>query len=73
MITQRVSWLLLFISVLTYGLDQGGAGGLHHHVRVQQDGLQQGLWEGGQLGDQRSKSQVDRQAVVWKLANPGYN
>ena len=60
-------------SLLTYGLYQGGAGGLHHNVRVQQDGLQQGLRVGGQLRDQRSQSQVDPQAVVWKLANPGYN
>ena len=59
-------------SVLTYGLYESGAGWLDHHVRVQQDGLQQGLRVGGQLGDQRSQSQVDPQAVVWKLANPGY-
>ena len=60
-------------SVLTYGLYQGGAGGLHHHVRVQQDGLQQGLRVGGQLGDQRRQSEVDPQAVVWELADPGYD
>ena len=50
-----------------------GAGGLDHHVRVQEDSLQQGLGEGGQLGDQRRQSQVDPQAIVWKLADPKNN
>ena len=82
--TQRVSWLLLFIPLatwltvtashqhwlLTYGLDQSGAGGLDHHVRVQQDSLQQGLGEGGQLGDQRGEPEVDAESIVRKVAYP---
>ena len=59
--------------LLTYGLYEGGAGRLDHHVRVQQDRLQQGLRVGRQLGHHRSQSQVDPQAVVRKLGNPEYN
>ena len=40
---------------------------------MKEDGLQQGLRVGGQLGDQRRQSEVDPQAVVWELADPGYD
>ena len=59
--------------LLTYGLYEGGAGGLDHDIRVQQDRLQQGLWVGRQLGHHRRQSQVDPQAVVWELGNPEYD
>ena len=73
-LSPQATWLTITVSqqhpLLTYGLDEGGAGGLDHHVRVQEDSLQQGLGEGGQLGDQRRQSKVDPQSVVRELTDP---
>ena len=74
--TQRVvafTFYLMATFILTYCLYQGGAGRLDHHVRVEQDRLQQGLGVGGQLRHQGCQSQVDPQAIVWKLADPKNN
>ena len=58
------------IMSLTDGVEQGGAGGLDHHVRVEKDSLEQGLGEGGQLGDQRGEAEVDAESIVRKVAYP---
>ena len=60
----------LVIMSLTDGVEQGGAGGLDHHVRVEEDSLEQGLGEGGQLGDQRGEAEVDAESIVRKVAYP---
>ena len=55
---------------LTDSLEECGAGGLDRHVRVEQHRLEEGLGEGGQLGDQRSQPQVRPQTVVRQAAHP---
>ena len=55
---------------LTDGVEQSGAGGLDHHVRVEKDSLEQRLGEGGQLGDQRGEPEVDAESIVRKVAYP---
>ena len=55
---------------LTDGVEQSGAGGLDHHVRVEEDCLEQRLREGGQLGDQRGEAEVDAESIVRKVAYP---
>ena len=55
---------------LTDGVEQSGAGGLDHHVRVEEDCLEQRLGEGGQLGDQRGEAEVDAESIVRKVAYP---
>ena len=55
---------------LTDSLEECGAGGLDHHVGVEQHRLEEGLGEGGQLGDQRGQPQVRPQTVVRQAAHP---
>ena len=57
-------------SILTYGLYEGGAGGLDHQVGVEEDGLEERLGVGGQLGDQGRQAEVDRQSVIRELTHP---
>ena len=58
------------MDILTYGLYEGGAGGLDHQVGVQEDGLEERLGVGRQLGDQGSQSEVDCQSVIRELTHP---
>ena len=58
--------------ILTDGAEQGGAGGLDHHVWVEEDRLEQRLGEGGQLGDKCCQPEVDTETIVRKVAHPDH-
>ena len=70
--TQKHGLRLVTLLILTDGAEQGGAGGLDHHVRVEEDRLEQRLGEGGQLGDKGCQSEVDAETIVRKIAYPDH-
>ena len=58
------------MDILTYGLYEGGAGGLDHQVGVEEDGLEERLGVGRQLGHQGRQAEVDCQSVIRELTHP---
>ena len=65
-----MSWCHYVLMSLTEWVEQSGAGGLDHHVGVEEDSLEQRLGEGGQLGDQRGEAEVDAESIVRKVTYP---